>query len=133
MPATFVDTSALYALAVPDDASYEQARATFRDLSGQALVTHNYVVLESTALMQARRGMPAVRRLMRDLLPVVEVGWITPDLHERALAALLAADSRDVSLVDRVSFAFMRERDLDTAFAFDSDFEREGFRLAAAR
>lgn len=79
--------------------------------------------------------MPAVRRLVRDLLPVIEVAWVARDLHERASAALTAADSRDVSLVDRVSFAFMRERGLETAFAFafDSDVEREGFLLAAAR
>jgi hypothetical protein len=33
------------------------------------------------------------------------------------------------SLVDRVSFDFMREHEIRTAFAFDRDFVREGFTL----
>jgi uncharacterized protein len=90
-------------------------------------VTHNYVVVESIALAQARLGLEAVRRLLDDLLPVIAIRWIGADLHRAAAAALLASETAAVSFVDRVSFAFMREHALTHAFAYDSHFTREGF------
>ncbi len=36
---------------------------------------------------------------------------------------------RAISLVDQVSFVLMRRLHLDTAFAFDRDFDDEGFAL----
>jgi predicted nucleic acid-binding protein len=45
------------------------------------------------------------------------------------VAALLATGARDVSLVDRVSFALMRSAEIVEAFAFDRHFEHEGFTL----
>ena len=125
--AVFVDTSALYALAVSSDVNHVAAAATFRELRGEVLLTHNYIVLESVALLQARRGIEAVRRLLNDLLAVVSVDWIEPDVHAEAVAALLASGRRQVSLVDRVSFTFMRHRSIARAFAFDVHFREEGF------
>jgi predicted nucleic acid-binding protein len=90
------------------------------------LVTHNYVVLETVALLQRRLGISAVHRL-QDLLAPIEVAWVDEVTHRSAIAALLAASRRDVSLVDRVSFEVMRERGIGEAFAFDPEFAREGF------
>lgn len=84
------------------------------------------------ALTQTRLGAVALRRLCTDLLGVIEVGWVGPDLHQTALAALLASDSRSVSFVDWVSFAFMRERGIAQAFAFDQHFARQGFEQPGA-
>jgi predicted nucleic acid-binding protein len=52
--------------------------------------------------------------------------------HGEAIRALGARRRRRVSFVDLVSFAVMRTRGIRTAFAFDDDFEREGFEIAAA-
>lgn len=94
---------------------------------GERLVTHNYVLVESTALVQHRLGLEAVRALHDDLLPTVAVEWVDERTHGQALAAVLAAGRREVSLVDRVSFELMRGLGIRRAFAFDEDFEREGF------
>ena len=123
-----IDTSAIYALLDRTDASHRRAAAIFTALADEPLITHSYVVVEAFALSQRRLGDEAVRRLALDLLPVIEVTWVGPELHERAVSALLAASSR-VSLVDRVSFELMRDRGIERAFAFDDDFERAGFRL----
>jgi uncharacterized protein len=40
---------------------------------------------------------------------------------------VLAAGRRQISLVDWTSFTVMRERTITHAFAFDDDFERQGF------
>jgi predicted nucleic acid-binding protein len=95
-------------------------------------VTHNYVVVESIALTQARLGLDAVRRLLDDLLPPIAVRWVGPDLHRAAAAAMLASGTGAVSFVDRVSFALMREHAITHAFAYDDHFEREGFAAFAA-
>lgn len=129
LPATFVDTSALYALVVPDDADHASAVAALRLLRGRPLVTHNYVVVESAALTQARGGITATRRLVEDLLPIVSVEWVERSLHERAMTALLADSGRGISLVDHVSFALMRDLGMTAAFAFDEDFADQGFDL----
>lgn len=123
----FVDTSALYALLVSTDQNHPSASSTFRGLRGSSLITHNYVTLECVALTQVRHGLKAVKILLNDLLAVVETQWVEPKLHSEAVAGLLASDRRDVSLVDRVSFAFMRDRGITDAFAFDRHFAEEGF------
>lgn len=129
--AAFVDTSALYALLDADDPAHTAARQAFVRLleDGDALVTHNYVVLEAVALAQRRLGLGAVAGLHDRLLPVMETTWVDRDLHSEALAATLAASERWVSLVDRVSFAFMRRRGILRALAFDRDFGDQGFVL----
>lgn len=127
----FVDTSALYALLNQGDEAHETARSTFERLLADdvPLLTHNYVVVESVALVQRRIGLAAVAALRDGLLAVVRQSWVDPDLHGQALAATLAAGRRDVSFVDRVSFELMRRRGLVQAFAFDEHFSEHGFEL----
>lgn len=98
-----------------------------------SLVTHNYVVVETVALAQHRLGLAAVSALRDDLLPVIKLAWVDRPLHDEALAALLAAERRDISFVDRVSFELMRRRGLQHAFAFDEHFAARGFELMPAQ
>ena len=127
---TFVDTSALYAIVDGDDSEHERAGATFDQLVDDvALVTHNYVTVETVALVHRRFGAAAVRLLVDDILPVLKTTWVDEGIHAAATAALLAAEGSGVSLVDRVSFEVMRRRGIVEAFAFDEDFSRQGFRV----
>ena len=91
------------------------------------MVTHNYVLLETTSLVQQRLGGRAVRALHEDLLGPIELVWIDDELHSVGVSALLAGVRRRVSLVDWVSFEVMRRRGIETAFAFDRDFAVQGF------
>lgn len=95
----------------------------------EPLVAHNYILVESIALVHSRFGHGAARRLVGDFFPAVEVTWIDEALHLAATSAFLAAGRSAVSFVDRVSFELMRRERIDTAFAFDRDFARQGFRL----
>lgn len=128
---TFVDTSALYALVDRDDPSHQEAAKIWDGLgpSETLLLTTNYVVLECFALLQRRFGMQAVRRVHDDLLPLLDIEWVEPDDHCAAVDAVLAADRRDLSLVDCTSFHVMRRLEIRRVFAFDDDFERQGFEL----
>lgn len=111
------------------DAEHHRAGAAFARLldDDERLLTHSYVLVETSALVQRRLGMDALRALRDDLLKVVAVEWVDAPLHDLALAATIAAGRRDVSFVDRVSFELMRRLGIRRAFAFDDDFEREGF------
>lgn len=127
----FVDTSAIYALLDRDDRNHPIARKTWFELlqSGIPLLTTNYVVVESCALAQNRLGVDAVRTIQDDILPAMELHWIDPASHALAMAALLAAARRKLSLVDCSSFSVMRQADARIAFAFDRHFTNEGFRF----
>jgi uncharacterized protein len=130
-----VDTSAFFAaLDATDQMSRASADGWSRLVAAHRVgeveaTTHSGVVVECSALVQRRLGMEAVRALHRDLFPLVDVVWVDEALHERSVSALLAADRRDVSLVDWTSFELMRAEGIRTAFAFDDDFERQGFSL----
>jgi predicted nucleic acid-binding protein len=124
----FVDSSALLALLDPDDDAHRAAADTFSILLGEELVTHNYVVVETAALVQSRLPRLQLRVLFRDLLSLIEVEWIGAESHDVAVSALLGGAGRRVSLVDRVSFEVMRRRAIETAFAVDRDFTAQGFR-----
>jgi predicted nucleic acid-binding protein len=129
-----VDTSALYAVIDRDDQNHAAAKATWERLlqGDETLLVTNYVVVEATALVQHRLGMQAVRMLCGDILPALNVHWITEADHVHAQNALLATGRRRLSLVDCSSFHAMRSRMVRTAFAFDPHFREQGFDVLPA-
>ena len=129
----FIDTSAFYAVLDADDEVHAQARVEWTGLirDGGPLVTSNYVCVETCALVQARLGMDAVRVLFDDMLPIVTVVMLDETLHTNAIATLLGANRRNLSLVDCTSFAVMRQRGTVRAFAFDQHFAEQGFQLVS--
>jgi len=126
----FADTSAFYALLDGDDAEHSRALKLWeREPPGEGgLVTTNYVVLESMALLQSRLGMPAVRVFHDAILPLVRMEWIDEVTHALAVSAYIAADRRGLSLVDLSSFETMRRLGIRSAFTFDRHFRQYGFR-----
>lgn len=131
----FVDTSAVYAVLDGDDEHHEAAAEAWAQLlegigeSEIEGVTHSSVLVEVTALVQRRLGMNAVRDLHDALMPALALRFVDEGLHRRAVTALLAANRRDVSLVDWTSFELMRELGATHALAFDDDFVVQGFEI----
>jgi predicted nucleic acid-binding protein len=129
----FLDTSAIYAWT---DAADPNHHASVRRLQAilerrEELLTHNYVVVESLALLQARLGIGVAVKLARDSASFV-IDWVDNDLHESGIRALEQSRKRRVTLVDHISFLVMKRRRLSVAFAFDPDFVSAGFRLFEA-
>lgn len=125
----FVDTSSFFATLSSEDERRTEAQERWAELllSKEPLLTTNYVVLETAALVARRLGMEPVRTFESTLLPPLEVVWIDESLHRRGVAAFLAAGKRDLSLVDCVSFEVMRERGVHDALTFDQHFTQQGF------
>lgn len=126
----FLDTSAIYALADKSDANHGAAVERFEALlgAGEEIVTHNYVLLESVALIQQRLGLSAALTFSREAR-AFDIEWVTNKLHDEALGELERRRGRAISLVDQVSFLVMRSLGAKIAFAFDQDFVTDGFTL----
>jgi predicted nucleic acid-binding protein len=125
----FVDTSALYALMDRDDPSHRPAASFWHHAAEavQTAVTHNYVVLETCALVQHRLGIQALQDLVDVLLRPITTVYVDEELHGLAVSGVLNSRLREVSLVDTVSFEVMRRLGIQEAFTFDAHFARYGF------
>jgi predicted nucleic acid-binding protein len=125
----FIDTSAIYALASRSDPNHSKAKAKFSAIieSNVPLLTHNYVLVETLALLQRRLGLESAIRFESENR-WFEIVWVTADVHAEATRRWNLG-TRGVSFVDHVSFLVMQLRRVTTAFAFDDDFRDAGFRL----
>lgn len=125
----FVDTSAFFAVLDAGDVNHGAARAAWDRLLDDRddLLTTNYVLVETAALLQSRLGVEALREFAADVLPVVELHVVDEGEHCSAFHALLVAARRKLSLVDCASFECMRRVGLDRAFCFDPHFAEQGF------
>lgn len=128
----FVDTSAIFALVDRSDPAHGPTVEAFERFTPGSLVTHRYVVVEIASLARRRLGTGWIARILDELLPTIDVAAVDDSVHDVALAEFRASDGAGPSLVDRTSFAFMRERDIDTAFAVDRDFRIAGFNVIPA-
>ena len=131
---TFIDTSAFLAVLNAQDRFHPAARACWEQLlsDGAGLLTSNYVLLETTALLQSRFGIEALRLFDASVLPVLDVLWVDESLHRQAMSALLAANRRALSLVDCASFELLRRSGVEQVFTFDAYFGEQGFRVIPA-
>lgn len=128
---TFADTSSLYALLDAENVAHglaAEAWAALREANGK-IATSSYVLLETVSLVQSRLGLDPVRDLMAGIAPLLTVEWVDRETHEAAVAALLAANRRDLSLVDCVSFEVMRRLGIRRAFTLDEHFREQGFEV----
>jgi predicted nucleic acid-binding protein len=134
MTPVFVDTSGFYAELDGTDTRHADAKAAFALVLDRRarLVTTNYIIHESWAVIQVRLGWDAVDAWLDRVVPKCEIVWISHDIHDLGAARCRQARQRRLSLSDCVSIEVMRRRRINLAIAFDEHFDREGFRLPAA-
>jgi predicted nucleic acid-binding protein len=125
----FVDSSAFLAVIDVDDRQHQSAQVCWRNilLENHALLTNNYVIVETVAITQKRLGLKAIRDLQQEILSLIPVEWIDEARHQAAIEMVLRADRRRLSLVDCSCFLTMRSAGIDTAFTFDPHFGEQGF------
>jgi uncharacterized protein len=127
----FIDTSAFLAVIVKNDVNHAQARITWEKLllSRSPLFCSNYVLIETISILQNRVGLQAVRSFQEDVVPLLTVEWVDAPIHRIGMESLMAANRRNLSLVDCTSFTLMRNRGIRKVFAFDGHFTEYGFLL----
>ena len=131
----FVDTSALLAIMDADQERHDEVARVWHELLDRerVLFTSNYVLVETFALVQRRLGFDATRDLANVVVPLLQPLWVEEAIHAAAVASLIAAGRRQLSLVDCASFELMRRNGLTEAFALDRDFAEQGFHVVPHR
>ena len=127
----FIDTAAFLAVLNFNDQFHQSAKNIWGEIlsSNVSLFSSNYIILETTALLQHRFGIEAVRLFENDILPVIEIAWVDKIIHQQGMSALLVANRRNLSLVDCTSFEIMRQIGSDEVFTFDPHFREQGFKV----
>lgn len=125
----YVDTSAFFALVNSDDQNHEAAHDTWKKLlqNSETLFCNNYILVESTALIQHRLGMDALKIWHEDIVPVLQIEWLDESLHNSVMQIAINTDRRTISFIDHSSFDSMRRHRIKTAFTFDEHFSQQGF------
>ena len=101
----FLDTSAIYARADIADPNHHIAIRRLQGIldRGEDLLTHNYVLVESIGLLQARLGLAAATKLARDAAAFI-VDWVDEELHLPASAS--SSDPRGATSAWWITSAF---------------------------
>ena len=127
----FIDTSAFLAVLDRSDRNHTYANPFWVQIISreEVLLCHNYILVETSAVLLRRIGMKAVRVFEQDIIPVLHIIWVTKEVHSAAVSAHLMADQRSLSLVDCLSFEVMRRTGVLKAFAFDRHFRDYGYEI----
>ena len=129
----FVDTGAWVALADQDDKYHERTAREYPDFLKRyrRLVTTNLVVAEAYIILRKALGHVAAITFLESIRssPRIEKVQSTEELEVEAEEILRRYSDQDLSYTDAVSFALMRQRGIDTAFAFDKHFSISGFSM----
>lgn len=129
----FVDAGAWIALSDARDRHHWSAMAYHQRLlhDRRMLVTTNLVIAEAYVLIRRRGGHQAAMRFLRALnrSNVVQKVYSDAQVDAEAEEILRRYDDQAFSYADAVSFAVMRARGIDHAFAFDRHFQSAGFTL----
>ena len=92
----FVDTSVFLSVLSEDDSNNKIAAETLATLaeSGEQLITTNYILVETYALIQRRMGMNAVQDFQNKILPSLTLVWINAEEHQQAIKQFLLENLR---------------------------------------
>jgi predicted nucleic acid-binding protein len=136
MSRLFVDTSAYYALADTRDENHEAAVHLIHQMIRERaeLLTTNYILAETHALLLNRIGYATALQVLEDLYKSQTRIYRVKEAEERkALQILRVYTDKEFSLVDAISFATMERFHVTQAFAFDHHFAQYGFSLQPAK
>lgn len=127
----FVDTSAFLAMLVKDDQFHDSAKNEWTRIidTNATMISNNYVMVETIALLQRRFGTEAVRLFTSDVQPLINLAWVDEKIHESALIVVKTINQRNLSLVDCTSFEIMRQLGIEHVFTYDPHFSDQGFKV----
>ena len=105
----FLDTSAIYALADANDLHHSEASEMFALAfsNNEDILLHNYVLIESAALLQRRLGLDVALQFLDQMISI-QTHWIDNEDHAQAITLLRGGDNRGLSLVHCGSFVGLR-------------------------
>ena len=134
-PDIWADTSFLYALFVSRDGNHRTAQDLWRQVQECRLtcVTSNLVYAELGSLLAHRFGHDRTFGSMSLLLDsaLIRVVYADSRVHVSALGWWRQFGDQKFSLVDCISFEFMRRLGMSHVLSFDSDFTVAGYTVVS--
>lgn len=130
----FIDTSALIALYIKEDEFHKAAIKTIAFLKEKQdkFITSNFILDEMYTFLRTRKGKQSAV-LFADFLAensdLVQIIRVTVGDEKKAFQYFKRINGRGVSFTDCASFALMKRLNLKTAFTFDKDFGKAGFKI----
>jgi predicted nucleic acid-binding protein len=126
--AIFVDTSIFYAFLDRDDQDHQTASDLLEEAREQkiTLVTSNFIVAETHALILSRLGHALATRWLRSIPQAARIERVTRADEMRARDIIFRYDDKDFSYADATSFALMERLGLVEAFSLDEHFVQYG-------
>ena len=130
----YLDTSAFYALLDRSDVYHHQAKSLWPILleGNVHLFTSNYVVSETISLLQYRLGFDAASIWYKDILGILDIIYVDPNIHRQAYELWLSLGRRKYSLVDCISYIVMLQNKIEKVFCFKRFYSDQGFKLVAS-
>lgn len=132
----FVDTSMFFALVNDKDQFHKSAVSIWEKLknTNTVLITSNYILNETFALIRSRRGVKIVDDFRKSLTNQYEIKIIRITVTDEANAwEYFLKDWSNLSFTDSVSFAVMARLGLKQVATFDKDFRRAGFQIFSCK
>lgn len=126
----FVDSSAWLALYDETDQNHERATIFFQRAAGEPtnFFINDYIVDETVTLIRYKVSLQRALRFLDSTSrsPRVVQSHVTEHLFREGEKIFRQYRDKKWSFTDCVSFAFMDELGLDTAFTFDKNFVQYG-------
>lgn len=125
----FVDTSGFLAVLNQNDCFHTSAKQAWNEIlnADSVIVSSNYVLLETIALLQHWFGVDALRLFQQSIYPILHTMWVDQQSHDQAVGILLSLNRPHLSLVDCISLQIMRTAHLEIALTCDPHFLEQGF------
>lgn len=128
----FLDTSAIFALAISREADHEFVLEKYQD-PNRTFILHPLILAETFSLLTKRFSKNLAINTVTAFRTAdkVEVAPLTPDLLEAGWQRCLRYADKDWDWIDCVSFELMERRGLREALSLDRHFAQAGFTLLA--
>jgi len=135
MRTLFVDTSAFLAVSNRGDRHHQAAAEFFESImNGKVftrIVTTDYIVDETVTRLRFVVGHEAALKWLKDIQTsaILEILKVDEGTFGKAVELFEKYSDKTLSFTDCTSFALMEEKKIRSAFTFDADFEKVGFKV----
>lgn len=130
MTPIFIDTAFVIALINRRDQYHQQAVAIADQITGRSLLVTDAVLFEIGNGLARQFKKQAVAILSEFLAAdEIEIIYSSPELFQQAFSLYKTHVDKDWGLVDCLSIAVMRERDIQQVLTFDQHFLQAGLTL----
>jgi uncharacterized protein len=127
----WVDTGGFYAMLDHREKKHEEVKRQIHDLKsrGDRIVTSDYVLDETIALLRARRLSYLIVPWMDGILEgnSIEIVWMDAVQFREVFAYFRSHSDKEWSFTDCFSFCAMKQRKIHRALANDHHYTQAGF------